>query len=285
MTVMAASLAWPGPDATGDTGAWMGAASVESEGSDEAQTPLLIDCIDNPSLGAAIHTWDQTLMSPDRFTAWLRRNEPSHGAATSPPHASAAASTNRSVPRRIVILRTVARGTVQEQFRLIVTGHIEPNTDPKSAPVQVIKEISAALGVPVVDVLESAGIAQTTFHHWKRNPGSRSRLGSQGELWALAQSVRALAEQLDDRLSGWVSLSPRRRELLRAGQHRDLVRELAAERASGGDFRDPDFNWETEQQVDDFNAGDAAEVQPPRSAPTRARAAARVRSATPRHDE
>jgi hypothetical protein len=284
MTAMAvASLAWPVPDATGDTGAWLGGESAVGEDSDDAQTPLLLDCIDNPSLGAALHTWDQTLMSLDRFTAWLRRSELLHGAAQSP-DTSASASTEMSFARHSVVLRTVASGTVQEQFRLIVIGHVEPNTDPRSSPVHVINEIAAALGVPVGDVLESAGIAQTTFHHWKRNPGSRSRLGSQGELWALAQSVRALAEQLDDRLNGWVSLSPHRRELLRAGRHADLVRELANERARGGDFRDPDHDREAEQQLDEYNAGASAQKQDARPAPTRARAAARVRSSTPRND-
>jgi hypothetical protein len=133
--------------------------------------------------------------------------------------------------------------------------------------------------VPVKDVLAAAGVKKRTFQHWKRNPRTRPRLGSQGELWALAQSVEVLLERHGTGLARWIAQEPARRELLRRGLHRDVVRAATTLPA----VLDPDvLHREHAMAAGHFDDG---LVAPPsdsvRPAPMRARMAAPARPREP----
>jgi hypothetical protein len=106
--------------------------------------------------------------------------------------------------------------------RVIQDGVHGAFADGRSSVVGTIERLSALLGVPVKDVLAGAKIRKRTFQYWKRNPGTRPRLESQGEVWALAQGIEVLQEHLGKDLANWMAQSPRR-DMLRQGRYDELV--------------------------------------------------------------
>ncbi|MFD2025764.1 hypothetical protein [Promicromonospora aerolata] len=145
----------------------------------------------------------------------------------------------------------------------------------RSSVVGTIERLSALLGVPVKDVLAGAKIRKRTFQYWKRNPGTRPRLESQGEVWALAQGIEVLQEHLGEGLAHWMAQSPRR-DMLRQGRYDELVQLATTPQGLDEELA----RRERARYVGD---GDAAEVflSPPshptvRTPPTRARVAKRA---------
>ena len=101
--------------------------------------------------------------------------------------------------------------------------------------VEVVGWLAERLGVPDGDIIEAAKIKRRNWHNWKN--GRRPRLESQGQLWALLNSVRALSDMFDDGLSAWLKQGgAARRALLTSGQHRKLVQEALKEAATRDDF-------------------------------------------------
>jgi hypothetical protein len=157
---------------------------------------------------------------------------------------------------------------------------------PASSAAETVESLASHLGVPVKDVLAAAGVKKRTFQHWKRNPRTRPRLGSQGQLWALAQSVEVLVERQGAGLAHWIAQEPARRELLRAGLHRDLVRAATVPTA----VRDPGLlHRERTMAAGYFDDGPFADdgLVPPmsdsaRPAPVRARLATPARAREPK---
>ncbi len=93
-----------------------------------------------------------------------------------------------------------------------------------AAAVDVVRELMARLGLSQKDVLDAAGIRKRTFQDWVRNPSRQPRLSSEADLWALAQSVEAMADEFGADLERWLKAEPERIKLLRRGEHRELVR-------------------------------------------------------------
>jgi hypothetical protein len=103
--------------------------------------------------------------------------------------------------------------------------------------VAVVEWLTRLLGVPDGDVLEAAKVKRRNWHNWKN--GSSPRLESQGQLWALVNSVRTLSDLLDGDLADWLRVGGvERRQLLKSGRHRQLVQEAVAELTEQNEFVD-----------------------------------------------
>lgn len=175
--------------------------------------------------------------------------------------------------------------TSREWARTLVVHVAEPTSAEidlaaaASSAAETVESLAAHLGLPVKDVLAAAGVKKRTFQHWKRNPRTRPRLGSQGQLWALAQSVEVLLERHGTGLAHWIAQEPARRELLRHGLHRDLVRAATMPTA----VLDPEvLHRERTMAAGYFDDGLAAPASDSvRPAPVRARMAAPARARQP----
>jgi hypothetical protein len=101
--------------------------------------------------------------------------------------------------------------------------------------VEVVEWLAQQLDVPDGDIIEAAKIKRRNWHNWKN--GRRPRLESQGQLWALLNSVRALSDMFDEGAAPWFKAGgDARRSLLTSGQHRKLVQEALKEAALRGEF-------------------------------------------------
>lgn len=105
--------------------------------------------------------------------------------------------------------------------------------------VKAVRWVESVTGLPNTDIVAAAGIKPRTWHHW-RSTGATPRVGTQGQLWALLHSVEVLVDQLGDDLGSWLRAGgPDRREMLRAGQHEELVAQAFREAIRRGAFSDP----------------------------------------------
>jgi hypothetical protein len=106
---------------------------------------------------------------------------------------------------------------------------------PVSDVVEVVEWLAEQLGVPDGDIIEAAKIKRRNWHNWKN--GRRPRLETQGQLWALLNSVRALSDMFDTGPASWFKEGgAARRALLTSGQHRRLVQEALKEAAARGEY-------------------------------------------------
>lgn len=143
-----------------------------------------------------------------------------------------------------------------------------------AAAVDVVRELMERLGLSQKDVISAAGIRKRTFQDWVKNPSRQPRLSSQADLWALAQSVEAMADELGADLERWLKAEPERINLLCRGEHRELVR-LA--RRGGSD--DPSLRAaERLEGVGYFDEGEEAGVRVSRADTTPTRGAVAVRA-------
>ena len=105
--------------------------------------------------------------------------------------------------------------------------------------VKAVRWVEAVTGLPNTDIVAAAGIKPRTWHHW-RSTGATPRVGTQGQLWALLHSIEVLVDQLGDDLESWLRAGgPDRREMLRAGEHEELVAQAFREAIRRGAFSDP----------------------------------------------
>jgi len=113
---------------------------------------------------------------------------------------------------------------------VIATADVE-YLEQRSA-VTVVNNLVDLLGMPKRDVLRAAGISKSTFHTWDKPGGPRPRVGSLGQLWALAEAVDDLGEHLgsSDLVGPWILADSRRRNLLREGKF-DRLLDLVASTA------------------------------------------------------
>lgn len=101
--------------------------------------------------------------------------------------------------------------------------------------VEVVEWLAEQLGVPDGDIIEAAKIKRRNWHNWKN--GRRPRLETQGQLWALLNSARALSDMFDDGPAAWFREGgAARRALLTSGQHRKLVQEALKEASVRDEF-------------------------------------------------
>lgn len=101
--------------------------------------------------------------------------------------------------------------------------------------VQVVEWLAHQLEVPDGDILQAAKIKRRNWHNWKN--GSCPRLDTQGQLWALMNSIRSLSEMFDNSPAPWFHAGgPERRELLTSGHHRKLVQNALLEATLQGEF-------------------------------------------------
>jgi hypothetical protein len=96
--------------------------------------------------------------------------------------------------------------------------------------VAVIAQLVDRLGVPFRDVIAAAGIKKSTFYSWKLPHSPRPRLSSQGQLWALVQTVDDLDETLGGGIRRWLRMDAHRRTLLKAGNFGGLLALVTADR-------------------------------------------------------
>lgn len=94
-----------------------------------------------------------------------------------------------------------------------------------SSAVSTVEHLSDLLGIPVRDVLRAARVRKRTFQNWKRNPATRPRLSSHGDLWRLAQSVEVLVDRLGEDLPTWMRQDVERLKMLGRGDFTGLVRD------------------------------------------------------------
>jgi hypothetical protein len=107
-------------------------------------------------------------------------------------------------------------------------GGTEPYTIDAYDAVRFVEQ---SLGVPVRDVLKSAGIARRTFYSWGKSQVRRPRLASEGRLWSLVQVTEDLVSILGRDLVNWMKADSRRRDWLTKGQHDVLLASLMVERS------------------------------------------------------
>lgn len=101
--------------------------------------------------------------------------------------------------------------------------------------VEVVEWLAEQLGVPDGDIIRAAKIKRRNWHNWKN--GRRPRLETQGQLWALLNSVHALSDMFDGDPAAWFKEGGiRRRDLLTSGQHRKIVQEALKEAAIHGEL-------------------------------------------------
>lgn len=101
--------------------------------------------------------------------------------------------------------------------------------------VEVVGWLAAQLSVPDGDIIDAAKIKRRNWHNWKN--GRRPRVETQGELWALLNSVRALSDMFNGGPSVWFKEGgAARRALLTSGQHRKLVQQALNEAATREEF-------------------------------------------------
>ncbi|WP_269303278.1 hypothetical protein [Aeromicrobium sp. HA] len=116
-------------------------------------------------------------------------------------------------------------------------GHHSEAAMPNAAKdvVEVVGWLALQLDVPDGDILRAAKIKRRNWHNWKN--GRSPRLETQGQLWALLNSVQALSDMFDNVPGPWFKEGgARRRELLTSGQHRKLVQEALTEAARRGEL-------------------------------------------------
>lgn len=148
--------------------------------------------------------------------------------------------------------------------RLFILVHAEETdlepASPSTSALSTVELLVARMGVPEKDVLQAAGISRRTFQNWRRNPDTRPRLDSQGDLWGLAQAVEVLYERLGDVLPAWILQDRSRHRLLLRGEFAALVRE-----ATRPTERLPEMlHRERHLSAGDFG-DDAADLAPRRS--------------------
>jgi hypothetical protein len=126
--------------------------------------------------------------------------------------------------RRTAFFDVVSTIAEQAMAAIVVIESVRADDDRPSASVAghddavvVVEQLVNRLGVPARDVLAAAGISRSTFYSWKVPAAPRPRVASQGQLWALAQTVEDLRELLGDSLRGWLLSHPTRTTLLRRG--------------------------------------------------------------------
>lgn len=101
--------------------------------------------------------------------------------------------------------------------------------------VEVIEWLAEQLDVPDGDIIQAARIKRRNWHNWKN--GRRPRLETQGQLWALLNSIQALSDMFDGDPAAWFKEGGiRRRDLLTSGQHRKIVQEALKEAAIRGEL-------------------------------------------------
>lgn len=101
--------------------------------------------------------------------------------------------------------------------------------------VEVVEWLAQQLDVPDGDIIRAAKIKRRNWHNWKN--GRRPRLETQGQLWALLNSVRALSDMFENGPARWFKEGGAdRRALLTSGQHRKLVQEALKEAAMRGEL-------------------------------------------------
>ncbi len=113
-----------------------------------------------------------------------------------------------------------------------------PNS-PSVGVIRIVEWVVRALDVTDRDVLRAAGIKPRTFYHWKKNPDTAPRLASQAGLWAVAQSVESIVDDLGTGAATWMKADPGRRDLFLEGRHGRLAALAAAEPALRGSYDDP----------------------------------------------
>lgn len=123
-------------------------------------------------------------------------------------------------------------GASDPDLSIEATGPESPTAD----IIAAVNTVTHALGVAERDVLAAAGIRDRTYYHWKRNPSTTPRSGSQANLWGVVSSVAGIVAQLDDLTPRWLRADPDRLELFISGQHARLAL-LAA--AAAADVRIP----------------------------------------------
>lgn len=177
-------------------------------------TAVLLDRVDDLTLGATLRAWDFDFARAQR---WYH----------SP----------------LQVLEGVATVTTSgTPYGLLADDEDTlAEAQPQAEAVAVVEQIADILGLPVADILEAAGIKKRTYFHWKTNPSTRPRLDSLGELWGLAQSVDILSERLGTDAPRWMKERRSRRRSFRAGAHLELVRELIARDIV--DHADPDMAY------------------------------------------
>ncbi|MBF4163979.1 hypothetical protein [Nocardioides acrostichi] len=167
--------------------------------------------------------------------------------STSDPHQLApvlrwlASTTGQLLQSDEEALAVLGRGASPGEHEL---GQVSEETAAKSdvpsretGVVDVVQWLAQQLGVPDGDILQAAKIKRRNWHNWKN--GSSPRLETQGQLWALLNSVRSLGELFDGSPAGWFQEGgPERRALLTSGRHRKLVQEALLEASLRGEFTD-----------------------------------------------
>jgi hypothetical protein len=116
---------------------------------------------------------------------------------------------------------------------------LAPTPTPTSAmgAYQAVRFIERSMGIPVGDVLASAGINRRTFYNWQESGVRQPRLTSEGRLWKLSQLTQDLTTLLGDNLPQWMRIRPERREWLREGKYDELLASVMMERSRSNQFR------------------------------------------------
>lgn len=122
----------------------------------------------------------------------------------------------------------------------------------------VISDMAQRLGLPMEQVLESAGIPSSTYYLWKKTEGAmKPRLSSHRRLWSLVQFVEDAEEMVRPSLQQWLLSQPERHALLLEGMFDTLLKSMVVvaetDRANRRDLSMYAVGGDTEQLEASFS--------------------------------
>lgn len=111
--------------------------------------------------------------------------------------------------------------SIDDEYVLVIVNAIESDASYEPGDPTAVAAIAALknrLGVSERDIEKAAGIKHSTHQHWKRNPDTQPRAGSQGGLWSLLATVEELEAFLgSESAATWLKKDPARRAALKDG--------------------------------------------------------------------
>lgn len=221
-------------------------------------TPIAIQTVANPVVRDVLRVWEQPAGCPSfavnangGVSTRLIAELVAGGAATWRRRCTLTIPLEGSRTGSPVLLWSTATGVVAVITEALDSRGVDNAPTRPDDVVTAVRWLAEKLGVPDSDVVKGSHIKPRNWFNWQN--GVAPRLDTQGDLWSFVQSVEALGAQVDN-VHSWVRAGgAARRELIRQGHHRALVREALAEASQRGDFDDP-LSWELASR---FAAGDS----------------------------
>jgi hypothetical protein len=195
----------------------------------ERHTPVRTDDINNPNLRSVLQTFDVAL-------------------GVSVPAQLQALSLHHTLTSRMILIRSggqlpsegllafyspnvlwdLAQTSVHTSTLLHEGRAGQPNDGTHADDaVTVVQGLADQLGLPVRDILKTAGIKSRTFYSWKHLSGSKPQPRSQGRLWEVSQAVEDLSQVVEGSVRAWLYADGDRLRMFRSGRLDSLMETVS----------------------------------------------------------